>query len=180
MIPSPIPACRHTWRPCAALVAQTEQPMRRFLAVALALASAGCAAHRDDALRHERQTRAVFALPADSVWAATRSVIVARGLEVDIERRDEGLISTRSASLASVKEVAILPGCLFCHWKGSRYSIGATLFPSRGGTEVHFTARFEGYNESRDETWSGWRELQSRGVIEDELVSALRSRLSGR
>jgi len=113
-------------------------------------------------------------------WTALLAAVADRGMVPGTADSASGLLVTVPVEM-SVDSLELLTrrrGCVFCKWRRGRYRVDAGLTKrSDGSCRLALRATVEGYNVSNDPLWGGWRPFESKGLLEAQLLAAIKARL---
>ena len=152
--------------------------MKYLMVPLMLMACSGCATQQiaSQPIPDSRAYSASF----DKTWGALISVLAERGLDIETSDKSSGLLTTRPYALASASKsggpnvptevwrVAYKPFSMFGMWNSVEYKLNVLVTQEEAGSKVKITTRID------VEDGSGLtHQLKSRGVIEDEIFTAM-------
>ena len=150
--------------------------------ILLAVILAGCAVTQ--VTRPGIEDSAIISAPLDKVWGAIIATIGDRALPFESVEKESGLITTKFVIFTSgmvtdeqIDRIAVKPSGLLNVWSQGRYTLNIFAMPSgEGATKVKITTHIEAYERNVS---NSWHICYSHGVLEQELLYAIRSKVTG-
>jgi hypothetical protein len=120
--------------------------------------------------------------PFDATWEAVLAVLAERSLNINLVKKDSGLIMTDFISFEEgfftdhkIKSIAIRPSVFSGEWSKAKYSVGVIVQPiDETKTKIKITPHIQAYESAATRKWY---DCDSIGKIEKEIYDSVAAKL---
>lgn len=157
--------------------------MKRIVLLSLLLVLSGGCVQDLSFVKPDIIDSLVFASTYDTLWAAIVESFAEKSLPIKTIEKDSGIIATEYMRMAApwhkdFKDVALHPNVPFGTWYHAHYKVNIFVTTvNKTSTKVKINVLIEAFeNNLTDE----WHTCYSKGIIEQDILEAIRSKIEGK